>query len=136
MWGRTGAGEKPYGLDPAELLKLMEDVNSDHVKICWDVEHGSIEKLDQRKALHMLKEHLVATHISDEAGVGSIHILPYLGHADWDGILGALSEVGYRGVFNFEIQHYLPAVPEELVPSAMRLAYETGMQMVKRIEGF
>ncbi len=136
MWGRTGAGQKPYGLEPAELLKLIEDVNSDHVKICWDVEHGSIEKLDQGKALHMLKEHLVATHISDEAGVGSIHILPYLGHADWDGILGALSEVGYRGVFNFEIQHYLPAVPEELVPSAMRFAYETGMQMVKRMESF
>ena len=133
MWGRTKAGEKPYCLEPDELLRLMEDVNRENVKVCWDVEHGSIEKLDQRKALHMLKDHIVATHISDEAGVESIHILPYLGHADWDEILGALSEINYRGVFNFEIQHYLPGVPKELVPLAMRLAYEVGMQMAERV---
>ncbi len=136
MWGRTKAGEKPYCLDPVELLGLIEDVNCENVKICWDVEHGSIEKLDQRKALHMLGEHIVATHISDEAGEESIHILPYLGHADWDEILGALSEINYRGVFNFEIQHYLPGMPKELVPSAMRLAYEVGMQMAEKVVRF
>lgn len=133
MWGRTEAGEKPYGLDPLELLRLMEDVNCENVKVCWDVEHGSIEKLDQKKALRMLEKHIVATHISDEAGEASIHILPYLGNADWDDILGALSEINYRGVFNFEIQHYLPGMPKELVPLAMRLAYEVGMQMAQKV---
>lgn len=134
MWGRTKAGEKPYCLEAEELLRLIEDVDCGNVKVCWDVEHGSVEKLDQRKALTMLREHIVATHISDEAGVDNIHILPYLGRADWDEILGALADINYEGVFNFEIQHYLPGVPEELIPSAMRFAYETGMQMVGRLE--
>lgn len=134
MWGRTKAGEKPYCLEAGELLRLIEDVDRDNVKVCWDVEHGSIEGLDQRKAIEMLGKHIVATHISDEAGQESIHILPYLGKADWDEILGALAEIKYEGVFNFEIQHYLPGVPEELIPSAMRFAYETGRQMVERLE--
>lgn len=134
MWGRTKTGQKPYCLEPEELLRLIEDVDCGNVKICWDVEHGSIEKLNQKKALHMLKEHIVATHISDEAGEESIHILPYLGHADWDEILGTLAGINYTGVLDLEIQHYLPGVPEELVPSAMRLACETGMQMIRRIE--
>lgn len=135
MWGRTLSGEKPYGLDPRELLRLMEDVDCRNVGICWDVEHGSIEKLEQREALRLLKDYIVATHISDEAGRECIHTLPYLGNADWDEILGALAEIRYSGVFNFEIQHYLPGVPEELVPSAMRFAYETGMQLVERLCG-
>ncbi|NBH81381.1 sugar phosphate isomerase/epimerase [bacterium C-53] len=133
MWGRTKSGEKPYCLDPGELLRLIEDVDCENVKVCWDVEHGSIEKLDQKKALQMLGKFVVATHISDEAGADSIHILPYLGNADWDEILGALAQIHYTGVFNFEIQHYLPGVPQELVPSAMRFAYEVGEQMVKRL---
>lgn len=134
MWGRTKAGEKPYCLEPEELLRLIEDVNCENVKVCWDVEHGSIEKLDQRKSMLLLKDHIVATHISDEAGRESIHILPYLGNADWDEIIGALAEIGYTGVFNFEIQHYLPGVPEELVPSAMRFAHEVGVQLTERLQ--
>lgn len=134
MWSRTKAGEKPYGLAPEELLRLMKDVGCKNVRVCWDVEHGSIEKLNQREAMLLLKEYIVATHISDEAGEESIHILPYLGQADWDEILGALAEIKYTGVFNFEIQHYLPGVPEELVPFAMRFAHEVGIYMTEKLE--
>lgn len=133
MWGKTRSGNAKYCVAPEELLRLVEDVHRDNVKVCWDVEHGSIEKLNQREAIGLLKDYIVTTHISDEAGPDSIHILPYLGKADWAEILGALAEIDYRGNFNFEIQHYLPGVPKELVPAAMRLSYEVGSYMVNQL---
>lgn len=134
MWGTVGKGEKPYCLEAAELLKLIEDVNCENVKVCWDVEHGSIERLDQREALHLLKSHVTTLHISDESGPDNIHILPYQGKADWKEILDTLAEIDYKGFFNLEIQHFLPKVPKELAPAAMKLARETGEWMVREIE--
>lgn len=134
MWGRLKSGEKPYCLDAKELLLLMEDVNCKNIKVCWDVEHASVENLNQTEAIHILKEYIVATHISDETGGNNIHILPYLGKAKWDEILEAFAQINYDGIFDLEIQHYLPRIPLELVDRAMKFSCEVGMQMVGRIE--
>lgn len=88
----------------------------------------------QPEALSMLKKHIAATHISDEAGVNQIHILPYFGNIDWEELLKAFADIGYNGSFNFEIQHYLPGVPEELILPAMKFSREVGTYLVKRLE--
>lgn len=134
MWGRTKEGIPHYAVEAEELLRLVEDVGCENIKICWDVEHGSIENLNQAKAIHLLDGHITATHISDEAGVNNIHILPYLGRGKWEEILTALADIQYNGTFDFEIQHYLPGVPKELIPSAMRFSFEVGNYMVRRLE--
>ena len=134
MWGEKTAGVPHYAVQPEEVLRLIEDIQCDNVKVCWDVEHGSIEKINQTEALHMLKNHIVTTHISDEAGVNQIHILPYFGNIDWEELLKAFADIGYNGIFNFEIQHYLPGVPEELILPAMKFSREVGTYLVKRLE--
>lgn len=134
MWGTAGNGVRHYAVDPEELLRLIEAVDCENVRICWDAEHGSIEKLDQEKVLKRLGKYIVATHISDETGINNIHILPYLGHMDWEPLLRTFAEIGYDGTFDFEIQHYLPGVPMELVPSAMKFSYEVGSYMAGRLE--
>ena len=134
MWGEKIAGVSHYAVQPEEVLRLIEDIQCDNVKVCWDVEHGSIEKINQPEALCMLKKHIVATHISDEAGVDQIHILPYFGKIDWEKLLKAFADIGYNGIFNFEIRHYLPGVPEELILPAMKFSREVGTYLVKRLE--
>ncbi len=134
MWGRTENGEKPYGLEAIELYDLIEGVGYDNIRICWDVEHGSVEKLDQRAAINLLKDYIVTTHVSDETGPGNIHVLPYLGTADWNSILSAFAEIQYNGVLDLEIQHYLPGVPEPLVDDAMKLAYKVGIHLIEELE--
>lgn len=134
MWGKTREGVRNYAVDPEELFQLIEDVDCENVRVCWDVEHGSIENLDQPGAIRLLGKYIVATHISDESGADNIHILPYLGRMDWEEIFRAFARVDYNGTFDLEIQHFLPGVPEQLIPTAMKLAYETGMYMTARIE--
>lgn len=133
MWGKTRTGIPHFAIQAEELLRLAEDVNCEQVRVCWDVEHGSIEGLDQRQALQLLKDYLVATHISDETGPNNIHILPYLGHTDWEEILEGLAAIQYEGTFNFEIQHYLPGVPPELLLPALEFSYKVGSAMIQRL---
>lgn len=134
MWGKTKCGVPHYAVAPEELLHLVEEVQCENVRVCWDVEHGSIENLDQKKAIEMLKNYIVTTHISDEAGIDQIHILPFLGRIDWEKLLQIFADIGYEGIFNFEIQHYLPGVPRELILSAMKFSYEVGIYLVNRLE--
>jgi sugar phosphate isomerase/epimerase len=134
MWGTTRDGVKQYAIDPYEVLDLIEAVDCDNVRVCWDVEHGSIEKLDQTQAIALLGKYIVATHISDETGTNNIHILPYLGNIDWEELLRAFAKINYSGTMDLEIQHYLPGVPQALIPAYIKLAYESGDYLVKRLE--
>lgn len=134
MWGKAKGDIKRYAIEPAEVLKLIEDIGEPNVKVCWDVEHASIENLDHKEALHTIGKHLVATHVSDEAGIQSIHILPYTGRIHWNEIIEAMANIQYDGTFDFEIQHYLPKFPKELVPSAMKFSKEVGAYLVEQIE--
>lgn len=134
MWGTTPSGVARYATQPDELLQLVLDINRGNVGACWDAEHGSIEKIDQGAAIRLLGGHLKALHISDETGQDNIHILPYTGFVQWNDVLGALAEIGYNMPFTFEIQHYLPQMPLELVPAALEFSVCVGEQMIAHIE--
>ena len=132
MWGTTKELIPRYAIHPEELLQLLEDINCDNVRLCWDVEHASLENISNRRAIILLKDYLVATHISDELGPNNIHTLPYLGKVDWEEILDVLAEIRYEGTFDFEIQHYLRSVPKDLILPAMKLSYQVGQFMIRR----
>jgi sugar phosphate isomerase/epimerase len=136
MWGKTPEGLSRYAVRAEELLQLIEDIGRENVGACWDVEHGSVEKLDQGAAIRLLGGRVKATHISDETGPNNIHILPYSGLVTWEVALKALADIDYRGAFAFEIQHYLPAMPMELVPPAMKFSVEVGRHLLSRFEHF
>jgi sugar phosphate isomerase/epimerase len=136
MWGKTPEGVNRYAVRAEELLRLIEDTDRKNVGACWDVEHGSIEKLDQGAAIRLLGRRLKAAHISDETGPDNIHILPYSGFVKWEEVLKALAVINYQGAFAFEIQHYLPAMPLELIPQAMKFSVQVGRHLLSRIEGF
>lgn len=134
MWGTTIEGIPRYCTQAEEMLRLIEDVNRKNIKVCWDVEHGSIENIDQKEAIYMLREHIVALHISDETGRNNIHILPYTGVMNWEEIIDALASINYSGVLSFEIQHYLPGMPTELILPAMRFSVKVGEHMSRRLK--
>ncbi|MDR1550471.1 MAG: sugar phosphate isomerase/epimerase [Hungatella sp.] len=133
MWGKTSEGVRRYAIDVKELIELVDTVDRPNVGACWDTEHGSIEDLDQARAIRLLGDRLKSLHISDESGPQHVHILPYMGRIAWLEILQALADIRYENPFTFEIQHYLPGVPFPLVPSAMRLSAEVGNYMLAQL---
>jgi sugar phosphate isomerase/epimerase len=57
-----------------------------------------------------------------------------LGNIDWEELLRAFAKINYSGTMDLEIQHYLPGVPQALIPAYIKLAYESGDYLVKRLE--
>ncbi|MGL6173127.1 MAG: sugar phosphate isomerase/epimerase family protein [Cellulosilyticaceae bacterium] len=135
MWGKTN-GVKRYAIEAEELVKLIEDIAYDNVGACWDTEHGAIENIDQPAAIRLLGDKLVATHISDLTSPQHVHILPYVGFVEWEAIYKAFGEIEYKGVFAFEMQHYLLRMPFELMPHMLRLSCEVGSYMINKINEY
>ena len=47
--------------------------------------------------------HLITLHLHDNHGEQDEHLLPGRGNIDWDGVVKALDDVAYPGVFMYEL---------------------------------
>lgn len=94
----------------AELMKHFG--NSDAVGFCWDTGH----ELCYNQGRDLLKSYggrLICTHLNDNLGIKSfdgritylddLHLLPFDGIADWQGIAARLNRESYSGELTFEL---------------------------------
>ncbi|MEC7842556.1 MAG: sugar phosphate isomerase/epimerase family protein [Candidatus Latescibacterota bacterium] len=103
----TGRG---YTREPERLVALMRDLDRVNVGVCIDTGHRNLAG-DPVEALRVIGDHLITLHIHDNHGEKDEHLLPGMGEISWPGITGALRDIGYGGVFLYEL-----ARPEFLPP--------------------
>ncbi len=90
--------------DADELLQYVDRIGSDNLGICLDTGHLNISGGDQVEFIRKAGKHLKALHIADNEGETDQHIMPFgRGTVDIKAVVGALKEIGYTGIFNFEI---------------------------------
>lgn len=114
---------------PEELVGFAKWFGSGGPGICWDFEHGDIMEQDQVEALRFIGPLLFATHVSDthsKTDSGLMHVLPMTGGIRWLEIMETLKEIGYQGDFCYEVHNYCNRLPDQVIPAALRLAYEIG----------
>lgn len=78
-----------------------------------------------------------ALHVHDNNHKGDLHTLPYQSRMDWDAIVSALAEIGYRGDMTLEADSFLTQMPPALYPAAAEfmcrtarfLAHQMAVQM-------
>ncbi len=92
------------GKNSDELLELL--TAHPGLRVCFDTNHLLEE--DPMVFIHNLKGKIVTTHISDYDFVNERHWLPGEGKVDWNAILRALEEIGYDGVWMYEIGYACP----------------------------
>lgn len=85
-----------------ELLRLIQPFPQ--LGICCDVNHLLQET--PQSALGKFGERVKHLHISDNDGVNEKHFLPGNGVIAWDKVIRKLEEIGYKGVFNYEVRRY------------------------------
>jgi L-ribulose-5-phosphate 3-epimerase len=127
------APRRKYCSQPEELLDLVSSFQTDNMGICWDFEHADIMKQNQRQSLLYLKDYLFAIHVSDTHSRTDntlMHVLPLTGTIDWTEAVKTLKEIGYQGDFSFEAHNYMNRLPDELIPTALKLACEIGKYLV------
>ena len=86
------------------MLELLEV--SPKLRSCFDTNHLLGENpLDYIRAIG---NRIVTVHVSDYDFINERHWLPGEGKNDWNGILKILSDVGYDGIWMYEIDFQCP----------------------------
>ncbi len=105
-------------LNADDLMWFVEQINSENLGICLDTGHLNMsETPDQVAFIRRVGKHLKALHIADNQGETDQHMLPFgRGNVDIEAVMQALKEVGYEGLFNYEVPG------ERLCPLEIRAA--------------
>ena len=93
-----------------QIKSIINDAGGKNLAICLDTGHLHLareKKLTQQTHREFILESndlLQALHITDNNGIGDTHQMPFSARygVDWKPVLIALSEVGYKGLFNLE----------------------------------
>ena len=121
---------------PEEILSYINDLGSDRFCSCPDLGHLQLVSLDTGNtvgdALRKLGGTVEIIHAHEVTKNLDAHTKPYTyGGMDWNDIGKALSDIGYRGNFNFEIgNNYFALYPDELIPEALRHLAEIGRYII------
>ena len=114
-------GPRGYTGDPQRLVALLEDLGAPNAGAVIDSGHRNLSG-DPAAALRTVGGHLITLHLHDNCGEQDEHLLPGRGNIAWDEVNRALSDVGYDGVFMYEISR-----PEDLRELAANAAWIQGL---------
>ncbi len=101
-------GDAPYPYSTgAELLALLRDIGSNHVRLCLDTGHANIAGQDVPEMIRLYGCELATLHLNDNFGHSAegpedLHLFPGEGTLNWQEILSALRACSYSGTLNLE----------------------------------
>lgn len=87
-----------------EINKLISA--NDKLRVCFDTNHLLAD--DNINFLKKLADKIITVHISDYDFVNERHWLPGEGKIDWKKMISAFEEIGYNGVWMYEISLKCP----------------------------
>ncbi len=82
-----------------EILALLSA--NDKLRVCFDTNHLLCE--DNVAFMKRLADKIVTVHVSDYDFVNERHWLPGEGKLDWNAMLSTFREIGYDGVWMYEV---------------------------------
>jgi sugar phosphate isomerase/epimerase len=89
--------------DAASLVTILDrDLDFTRTGICLDFGHAFLMG-DVPDAIETVAEHLVTTHVHDNAGKTDDHLVPFEGRINWDMALMTMQKVGYDGTYLMEL---------------------------------
>ena len=83
-----------------DMKKLLSA--NDKLRVCFDVNH--LLKDSHADFIDAFADKIVTTHISDYDFIDERHWLPGEGKIDWQELISKLKEVGYNGVWMYELK--------------------------------
>ena len=116
-----------------EILEIAGGVSQ---AVCLDTGHGNIHGMDLYQAVLELNDRLKVLHLHDNFGkLGEgvhcdKHLPPYFGTIDWELFVKGLTETGYQGTFNYEVN--VSRIPEEAREEMARYLVSVARTLLKR----
>jgi sugar phosphate isomerase/epimerase len=98
---------RDFFADPVEFKRQYDRLNTRYKTICVDTGHtheaGSFWVPAPEEMIRILGKDVSILHLHDNSGHWDDHLLPGMGSIHWPGVFDALEEIGYNGVYNFEL---------------------------------
>ena len=144
MWTRNASGEIAPTVcsHPDEILRYIHELGDEHYCSCPDIGHFALVAKDTGvtpgDALRVLGKTVEILHVHEVDGKNDNHTVPYTFPRvmDWEDIIAAFREIGYKGVLNFEVgANFYKAYPEHMLPEALRHFAVIARDMADRIIG-
>ncbi len=143
-WGLLGRDQKTTD----DLLELVDSFNDDIVGVCWDTGHCNLtgnghnyaknsnpelaEYGNQYENITKIGKRLRALHINDNNGLDDDHIMPTTGTINWDDVIKALDDIGYKHSFTLEAHRATKGVPAELKDNAVKLLHDVTVAIANK----
>jgi sugar phosphate isomerase/epimerase len=123
---------------PERLNRLYDELNDEVFTVCFDVGHCLLEGVDPAEAIRKIGERLAngCTHVHDNFGDSDAHTLPYYGKIEWESVMKALSDIGYKGALNYEASGFIKNIPTELRFDGLSYMAKVGQYLIGRFEHY
>lgn len=138
-----------------DLIDIVDEVDHPLVAVNWDVGHAHFNGLDEYAEMTKLGSRLHGIHVHDNLGFnrvqsygrmieGDMHHIPLFCSLDFDAVIRALIDTGYKGTFNFEadapakVKPYIENRPElmeyarDVRVAVDTLVYKTGKLLLEK----
>lgn len=114
-----------------DYIDYIDSMQSDRFVACLDIGHAYVAGDDPVDIIYKLgKKYLHVLHIHDNNLIKDEHMFPGSGKGDWYRIGKALNDIGFEGVFSFEVSNpywsRFPEVEAGMLPILHRLYGELG----------
>lgn len=125
---------------PKDFVKLLDSFNDDYVVACLDIGHAEMNDMHTSavEMINALDKRIYCLHIHDNDKWGDNHQIPYTQKINFNAVLRALKNIGYKGNITFEADttYYRGEdpdsnLPRELFEPFLKLQLEIGKYFVK-----
>lgn len=103
-----GGTIRNFFADPMELKWQYDAMDTEYKTICVDSGHtheaGSFWVPPVEETIRILGKDVTLLHLHDNTGFRDDHLLPGMGNINWSNVFDALDDIGYNGVYNFELR--------------------------------
>lgn len=93
---------------PDEMMRQFDSLDTKYKTICLDSGHtheaGTFWVPPVEDMIIALGKNITLTHLHDNMGVRDDHLLPTMGNIKWEKVFDAFDEIGFKGVYNFELR--------------------------------
>lgn len=119
--------------EAVDYIDTLNEIAGEKIfSFCYDLGHATLLGKNIRASINMLGERLTVLHIHDNNGLKDTHQQPFSNTrgkgwvTDWDGFIGGLKDIGFKGVLSFETFNALVSLPEELHPAMITYIAQVG----------
>ena len=121
---------------PESFNAHLDAVNDEYFTACLDIGHAEMKGLNT-SAVEMIKalgKRLTTLHIHDNDQWHDSHQIPFSMKINFDEVVTALRQIGYKGYFTLEADRFLNAYEEENIYDGIKKLQESARRLADMFE--